>query len=1321
MIEVKQFTGAIDTDSANENISPGSVRMCTNMEWYGPIENLRPQSIVGTTLVPNALLPVTGTNSCIGRFYDAVKHRLFYFNYNSSGNHVIFIYNTIQGTFQSLVANGTTTNGDVLGFTSDIRIHSVGIIYGDPSQGDLLFFVDSLQRLRKLNILRFLSGTYNTSGQLIQTNYLSLIKAPFFPPIQCCYENDFTVAANECINSLFLFCCTPIYDDYEEAVMSTACRQPLPSDTFDLINNVSIFRNARIGLYVPTGDQNVIKIRIYGKQVTGGSTSDWFIVQDLIKADLSIANNTWYKYLFYNNGTYIAANPSFAVLDYDYVPQKVNTLEIINGNTLAIAGATEGYDFFNPTFQIATSNQTAQTYVQNGVLFFAATNGIFSGSQPQINIYLTGVGTNDGLGNPLTVEKIPQLLKVRAKTGSTDISFSFNNSTGFAAIAQLLSGLSTAAASAGWTVVATHTNYITCYYPTGNVVLQSSFIDGLFNDTSPYPSSVSAMLPQASYAWGALYQDGDGKNNGVISNLTGNIATQAIGAPGQIPQALLNLSGTTPPTWAKTWELVRSDNLTYGKYFHWISNAACQGTGGGVSTQYAYFGISNIFTYNQSINATEGVVSYGFSPGDRINVVARYDRNMTRTTLNYTYPVLGVVVNPIANGIRQIGTFVQIYYPGGDIGSNFQFVQSTIDTDYQNYEVIIISFKTYLPSNENVFFRIGQQYGIGNPGTPGAYHMGNIADNQVVLTDGDVFYRKRNIPLQNQYFIQCASYDQASTYSTDWVNPGGGGTPIVNNGIWELIGGMHLVAGLLGTQYPNYSNNDCTFANLSTTQVIAVRLKGSQVILDKTDPNGTFEKYAKVVMPGNVVQLTQIVPLIGGLQPSSNSTTAPQTVEWDVTIQVPPQGRLWLINYCVNEFLISGYRLEVDVIRTITINVFDYSFSDIYNLKTNSDNKPNVITTQALTTYYPTLFRFSQAYLPSTNLNNTNRFYPNNYTVFPQSHGDVRRMYAWGQKLRIFHDRKIGEVGVYFQFVSTDGIQLIKNQDIIEKNNIQYFEYNGGIGNQPSSLISSGYQNYLPDPVTGKWLRVSLDGVKDISEEFMSQTLAGKLILPYQSNYNYQFGGNAVILGTYNVKQNKEAEILFVFQAGTNGSTSIPGLTVAFNERKNSFTGVYNISPDDIICCENNLYSFYNGNLYVHNNTTNYCNFYGTQYYPSIQMIFNTQPIIKKNFMAVGYQSAMNKKWGAINVGDILTSFVNPQSNRQQISQLPADNFTNEEGSIVAALKRDANAGTNAQYSVNEGDPLLGFWLEMTLTAPDNQFDFIYLPFVKWEASQKTP
>jgi len=1320
-IDIKQFTGMIDTDSANENIAPGSVRMCVNLEWYGPPGNLRPQAVLGTTLIPNALLPGTGMNLTIGRHYDAVRHRLFYFNFNASGNHCIFIFNTIPGTIQSLVSNGATTNGDVLGFTATGRIHTAWIIYGDPADGDLFCFIDSLGRVRKINVLRLLSGTYNLAGGKIQANYLNLIKAPFPYAPQVCYENDKTVASNELVNNLFLFCSTPFYDDFEQGVMSTACRQPLPSDTFDQIKNVPVYRNARIAIYVFTGDQNVTKIRIYGKEVTGGATSDWFIAQDLIKADLGIANNTWYKFLFYNNGTYITADPSFVELDYDYLPPKVNTGECINGNTIVLGGCDEGQDFINPTFQLATSNQSIQNYNLNGTLFFAQTNGLFTGSQPQFNIYLTGVGTNDGFGNAITLEKVPAIMGVRVKSGITDVSFSFNNSGLLTNIASLLTGLKSAATAAGWTIVSTSTNFFTAYYPTGNVVFQSSYTDGISVDNSPAQSPVSAMFPQASYQWAALYLDENGQNNGAISNATGTISTQAIGTPGQIPQTLVNLASWTPPAWAKKWELMRTDNLTYGKYFHWVSNAACQGTGAGVNTQYGYFGVSNIDVYNKSINATEGVVAYGFSPGDIINIVARYDRNGNRTALNFSYPVLSVTIDPLANGIRQIGTYVQIYYPTADINSNFQFVISNTDTDFQNYEIILLSYKPRLPTAQNVFFRIGKQYGIGNPGTPSAYHMGDFVDNQVVLTDGDVFYRPRKVPIQSQYFINAGSFDQTSPYGTDWTNPGGGAIPIIDNGIWKIVGGVQKVAGLLGTQYPTYVENDMIIFNESTTETLAVRLKGQQVILDKTDANGQFQKYVKVVLPGNVVQLTTIVPLIGGLQPASASTTAQKTVEWDVTIQLPPQGKLWYVNFCVNEMLIGGFQFELDVLRTRTINVFDSSFSDIYALRTNSDNKPNVINTQALNTHYPGLLRFGEAYLPSTNINNSNRFYQNNYTVFPQSHGDIRRLYAWGQKLRVFQDRKIGEVGVYFQFVSTDGVQLIKNEDIIQKNNIQYFEFNGGISGQPTCLINSGYQSYIIDPVTGKILRVSLDAVKDVTQEFMAQTIASKLILPYQNNYAYQFGGNAVILGAYNVKQNKDDEILFVFQAGTSGPNSIPGTTLAFNERKNAFTGQYSISPDDIVCCENNLYSFYNGNLYIHNNSAEYATFYGQFTAPSIQMVFNAQPNFKKNFHSIGYQSFMNKVWAAINVGDISTSMFNAQSLRQQISQLPAANFSNEEGAIVAALKQDANSGTNAQQAINTGDYLQGFWLELLLTAPDNGFNFLYLPFLKMAESPKTP
>src|ERR1700744_6461185 len=144
------------------------------------------------------------------------------------------------------------------------------------------------------------------------------------------------------------------------------------------------------------------------------------------------------------------------------------------------------------------------------------------------------------------------------------------------------------------------------------------------------------------------------------------------------------------------------------------------------------------------------------------------------------------------------------------------------------------------------------------------------------------------------------------------------------------------------------------------------------------------------------------------------------------------------------------------------------------------------------------------------------------------------------------------------------------------------------------------------------------------------------------------------MLGCYNFKKNKDGEVLFVMQGGTNGGNSIPGQTMAFNERKNAFTGTYDLNPDDIVCCENQLYSFYNGNLYIHNNTgaNGYANFFGTAYPASVTLVFNEQKHIKKNYMTLQYQSYQNKVWAAIAVGDIITSFINPQSGRQQISQL---------------------------------------------------------------------
>ena len=1291
MIATHPFTGFMNLDDPELVMPPGHHRTARNVIFRGTQGRKRVEGVVGTTPITNTLLPVSPLNKTIGSRYDPVNEdsngnldpRLFQFNYNPNGKSGIYIYYTLRKLWVRLIEVGTNTNGDVLGFTPTGRISSIDILYGDGVSGDLLFWVDSQGNCRKLNINRLLAGTYIN----IQSTYLNVIKAPPIPPPYCCYENDANATNNNVVNSLFNFSCSHIYDDFEQSVLGSGARQPLPSDPFDPANNTPASRNARIVIYLPTGDQNVTKIRIYAKQTSNGATTDWFIVETLDKAALGIPNNTVYRYLFYNNGSYVPSDPTFTVLDYDEVPQSANAQALLDGNVISYGGITEGYNYITPNISIGTTNINAPGWSLNGTLFFAATNGLFTSGQPQITVYLTGVGINDGLGNPTTLEKVPNTFTVRAKSGTSDISFSYSTTLGEISIPTLLAGVLAAANTVGWVTVSTSTNSFTIYYPTGSVVLQASSLNGLLTNNSPNPTPICCHYPQSAYSYGVLFRDAGGRTNGVISSVQSNIMTQAMGATGQIPQITLNPS-MVPPLWATYYEVVRTDTLTYQKYFQWVSTSAYQGTGQGVSTQYAYFGINNIATYNTSINASQNVVSYAFSQGDRIKILGRYDANGNFTALNLDYAIVGIATNPVVNGMVSVGSFIQIYYPSADINSQFQFPIVSNDTNFQNYEILVYSYKSYATANQNVYFQIGQQYGIGNPGTPQAYYMGNVGDNIIQISDGDVFYRTRNVPIQSSYFINTGSFAQTSPYGTDWVNPGGGAAPIVDNGLWRIVGGAQMVAGLLPTQYPIYTNEDYTILNESTTESLTIRLRGTQTIVDTTDQNGQFAKYVKIVLPGNVVTATQIVPIQTGLQPNVSAS-----VVFDSTIQLPPQGKLWLINYCVNEIAIGGYLLELDVIRTRTINIFDASFSDIFALRTNADNKPNVINTEAAETYYSTLFRYSQPDQLGTDINNSNRFYPDNFDEFDKSFGDIIRLRVRQREMRVFQKRRCGRVGVYQKFVTNQSANtsLIVSDTIITPNNIQYFEGEYGIGNQPDSLCSSGYADYFSDPVKGYFCRLSEDGIIPISELYKIQTFAGGNLPNYLSQWTDPQGGNAVILGVYNFLPDRDSEVIFVLQPGTSGANSIPGQAIVFNEKENAWTSFYDFAPDSIICCENLLYSFFGSLAVTHNNTSQggYANYYGIQQTPTITFNYKEPLIEKKTFLAV--TEVANVPWVCPAISTDTFSY--PGTN--QLSNLVLEDFV--------LLGTDWNApfwfDQNSVGGLINGDPLQGSGLNIQFSS----------------------
>ena len=79
MIDVHPILGQLDTDSPDHVIAPGFHKNARNLIFRGVRGRLRAEGVVGTTTISNPNLPATGTNLCLGCWYDPVNQQLYDF------------------------------------------------------------------------------------------------------------------------------------------------------------------------------------------------------------------------------------------------------------------------------------------------------------------------------------------------------------------------------------------------------------------------------------------------------------------------------------------------------------------------------------------------------------------------------------------------------------------------------------------------------------------------------------------------------------------------------------------------------------------------------------------------------------------------------------------------------------------------------------------------------------------------------------------------------------------------------------------------------------------------------------------------------------------------------------------------------------------------------------------------------------------------------------------------------------------------------------------------------------------------------------------
>ena len=356
--------------------------------------------------------------------------------------------------------------------------------------------------------------------------------------------------------------------------------------------------------------------------------------------------------------------------------------------------------------------------------------------------------------------------------------------------------------------------------------------------------------------------------------------------------------------------------------------------------------------------------------------------------------------------------------------------------------------------------------------------------------------------------------------------------------------------------------------------------------------------------------------------------------------------------------------------------VTDPNYNDTYVSNKSDNGRPMAEDPNAATVNYYTQINFSQSYFSNTTVNGLSTFYFQNFKEYDRNYQSIQFILVKGQKAIIFQELRTGFIPINQQItLAGDGkTSLQLSQTLL--NNINYYEYAGGIGKNPESVEIGLQGDYFIDYKNSNICRLGGDGVTSISDNLVNTLFIN------QFNKYKAVGQPPKVYTTYD--RNRDT-LIVAFSPAPDGT----GLTVEFHDGSEQetkrWTSRFSYMPDYMGAAFTDVYSWKNGLAYKHECLTDangvgvYNNFYGVQYPSQMRMVFNNQPTVNKSFMSVAIQSTGLWTW------DIINTTIG------QISHLPAsafnldDGFNTSEGIYYADLLCDTNTG-----SLYDGNDLKG-------------------------------
>ena len=226
------------------------------------------------------------------------------------------------------------------------------------------------------------------------------------------------------------------------------------------------------------------------------------------------------------------------------------------------------------------------------------------------------------------------------------------------------------------------------------------------------------------------------------------------------------------------------------------------------------------------------------------------------------------------------------------------------------------------------------------------------------------------------------------------------------------------------------------------------------------------------------------------------------------------------------------------------------------------------------------------------------------------ANASIQKLYAEDTNLIIFQELKVSRA-----LIDKDAIYNAEGGGAVTSSNlvigvIQPYAGEYGISKNPESFAIYGYQKYFSDQNNNAILRLSLNGVEEISRYGMRDFFRDDL------NRISTSAGNGMVLGGYDIHNNQ-----YVVSLQENSGPAYN--TLSFDEQAKGWVSFFSFNPEQIFSIKNNFYTVKDGKIWEqYAEAIGRGSFYGVNYPSAVTVAFNSAPANSKTFKTVSYEGA---------------------------------------------------------------------------------------------------